>query len=509
MFERRPVLGVLGCLTLVLTIWQISPRDVTVYREPTVPYLQPAAPPSSASLLFPSREIEPQRRQRPYGGDDNTPHGEGTGGRRAFGYVGDEFDSHDGTAGTYLNFTAPDWLVAAAAAAAGTRLHAGGLSRRGREGGKEERLGQAGVKSSSSSTQSIASLTAASPLGELLPNDDYTSLIDLTDFKFLINYDYCGVGTEEIGNGVSASRLSWSDAMSEGDDVSRRRRRRSRPSSLKRGDALRGTRIPPPSPPLVLVLIHSAPANLAKRNTIRATWGRPDRRARLIFLMGAVNSTAAQREIEQESRAHDDIVQGSFVDAYRNMTYKHVMALKWFTYHCPGARYVLKTDDDVFVNTPVLYDVLDQVAPQQNLLLCQLVTKLAVKRTHRSKWFVSWREYPAQYYPPHCPGYSILYSPDVARRLYREAQRQPFFWIDDVHITGTVAQNVNVTITPMDGLYLDCDEKRTLLDDKSQPQSSSPTTGRTVFFFTNPNLPKHEIHQLWRAVENERNRVRR
>uniref|UniRef100_A0A182NJU5 Hexosyltransferase n=1 Tax=Anopheles dirus TaxID=7168 RepID=A0A182NJU5_9DIPT len=476
MFERRPVLGVLACLTLVLTIWQISPRDVTVYREATGPY-----PPASSSALAAARSwARPTDHQK-------LPHDSGddyeTDGRRPAA-----------TSGTYLvSSTAPGWLVVAAAAAAAAATPTGDRSTESSTGrwNKFRRLWaqQVGAheaelvspqaptgSSSSSSTQSTASLTLASSWGNSLPNDDYTNLIDLTDFKFTINYDYCGTGGGVGGVGGS------------------RRKRR----SLKRADALRGTRSPAPaSPPLVLVLIHSAPANLAKRNTIRASWGQQDPRARLIFLMGAVNTSQAQRAIERESRLHDDIVQGSFVDAYRNMTYKHVMALKWFVYHCPGARYVLKTDDDVFINTPVLYSALERVQPQRSLLLCQLVTKLSVKRTHRSKWFVSWREYPAAYYPPHCPGYSILYSPDVAWLLYREAQRQPFFWIDDVHITGTVAQQVNVTITPMDGLYLESDIKSDLL-------SNRVDASQTVFFFTNPNLSMGEIQQLWDAVRPRR-----
>uniref|UniRef100_A0A182VFV0 Hexosyltransferase n=1 Tax=Anopheles merus TaxID=30066 RepID=A0A182VFV0_ANOME len=468
MLERRPgpVLGALACLMLMLTIWQISPREL----EQKLPY--------------------DSDDESSYNAIDALPPG-------VVGYAGRELNSHGGTSGTYLtNQTSPGWLVAAAVAAVaespvGTRDTVTPSrvrwSGRGRVRGREEEtelvsleaptVGSSGSSSSSSSssssTQSTASLTLASSWGgDTLPNDDYTSLIDLKNFKFTINHDYCGTGTAG----------------------SRRRR------SLKRADALWGTRSPGSggaSAPLVLVLIHSAPDNLAKRNTIRATWGQPEARARLIFLMGAVGSAAAQRAIERESRLHDDIVQGNFVDAYRNMTYKHVMALKWFAYHCPGAQYVLKTDDDVFINTPILYNALQRVVPQRNLLLCQLVTKLSVKRTHRSKWFVSWREYPNRYYPPHCPGYSILYSPDVAWQLYREAQRQPFFWIDDVHITGTVAQQVNVTITPMDGLYLDSEAKSDLLGHRVD-------ASRAVFFFTNPNLSLDEIDRLWEAVRPRR-----
>ncbi|XP_035793137.1 uncharacterized protein LOC118467134 [Anopheles albimanus] len=534
MFERRPLLGVLILLTLVLTVWQISPRDVTVYREATMAsalrsYPPSALPPASAFAL--PYERTPAERQYysphpvltpPFGGDgidDNAI--DGIGGADRFPVA----ISTGRTGGTYLNITSPPWLVAAAAeAAAGVHYRSADRSSSTSEDASS-RSSSAVITTAVSGTQSTASLTLVNPYEELLPNDDYTSLIDLRDFKFTINYDYCGSGsvggrsstgstssnsaTSSSSSSSSSSSGSSSDSLSAASGTLHRatltpvsgawssRKRRSRggiSESLKRdGNALRRSRSTSRSAPLVLVLVHSAPANVEKRDTIRSTWGRPDSRARLIFLLGAVNTSAAQRAIEEESLTNDDIVQGSFVDAYRNMTYKHVMALKWYNYHCPDARYVLKVDDDVFINTPVLYDVLQLVAPQRNLLLCELKQKLSVKRTHRSKWFVSWREYPARYYPPHCPGYSILYSADVARGLYREAQRQPFFWIDDVHITGTVAHHANLTITPMDGLYLDGEQRNDLLNHKLN------TTG-LVFFFTHPNLPMNEIRQLWQMV---------
>jgi hypothetical protein len=68
-----------------------------------------------------------------------------------------------------------------------------------------------------------------------------------------------------------------------------------------------------------------------------------------------------QVSLESENDQHHDLLQGSFRDAYRNMTYKHIMALKWVLHFCPGVRYVLKTDDDTFVNTPVLMRALAQV----------------------------------------------------------------------------------------------------------------------------------------------------
>ena len=68
-----------------------------------------------------------------------------------------------------------------------------------------------------------------------------------------------------------------------------------------------------------------------------------------------------QVSLESENDQYHDILQGSFKDTYRNMTYKHIMALKWVLYYCPGVHYVLKSDDDTFVNTPVLMRALAKV----------------------------------------------------------------------------------------------------------------------------------------------------
>lgn len=114
-----------------------------------------------------------------------------------------------------------------------------------------------------------------------LPPDDETTLIDVRNFRFLINHDPCNK-----------------------------------------------------TQPLLLMLIHSAPANFPKRMVIRETWGQPKLGTVVIFLIG--NTPGYKKKLEEEDKIYGDIVQGNFKDAYRNMTYKHVMALKWATYHCPG-----------------------------------------------------------------------------------------------------------------------------------------------------------------------------
>ncbi|KAH8410693.1 hypothetical protein KR222_005140, partial [Zaprionus bogoriensis] len=276
----------------------------------------------------------------------------------------------------------------------------------------------------------------------------------------------------------------------------------------------------------VLILVHTAPRNAEKRTLIRQTWGAPRMvqgaasPLRLVFLLGAVHGVDGeqelQRTLELENARHADMVQGNFQDAYRNMTYKHVMALKWFNEHCSRAQQLIKVDDDVFVNTPQLLRLLREPATpaagnsnqtllsttpasqslrmllqqRRELLFCRPVLASRVKRSYRSKWRVSFKEFPATYYPPYCPGFAIVYSADVVQRLYQAAQQANYFWVDDVQITGVLAQQTNTTITDLQPYVLyrvDCER---LLSGKSELDQQQ-------FLFTWHSIAPEQISALW------------
>lgn len=246
--------------------------------------------------------------------------------------------------------------------------------------------------------------------------------------------------------------------------------------------------------PLLLMLIHSAPENFPKRNVVRETWGKQTSAMTLLFLVG--ESKQYQEKLEEENRKYRDLIQGNFYDTYRNMTYKHVMALKWTTYHCPSAKYILKLDDDVFVHIPAMLEFLTRgLSPwgARRLILCDPLSTAMIKRSWRSKWRVSPLEYPGRLYPAYCAGWAILYSPDSVFLLYREAQKEPYFWIDDVHITGTLARKVNLTQSSLHSLVLTADSMRDLLQN---------TKASRDFLFGPPNLTEDEIRALYSLVSN-------
>lgn len=151
-------------------------------------------------------------------------------------------------------------------------------------------------------------------------------------------------------------------------------------------------------------------------------------------------------------------------------------------------------DDDVFVHINAVLDFLKHhLSPwgARRLMLCDPLSA-KVKRSYRSKWRVSPREYPGREYPLYCAGWAIFYSPDTAFLLYREAQKEPYFWIDDVHITGTIARKVNLTQVSVHSLVLTKNEKNDILLNNSACSKN--------FLFGSPNLKGEEIKALHSIV---------
>ncbi|XP_042145531.1 beta-1,3-galactosyltransferase 5-like [Ixodes scapularis] len=205
----------------------------------------------------------------------------------------------------------------------------------------------------------------------------------------------------------------------------------------------------------LVVFVHSAPAHWDRRRTIRETWGNASvlravtaEKMALVFMVGRPDDARELKTLALEGSIHGDLVMGDFADSYRNLTYKHVMGLKWVTYFCRNARYVLKTDDDVFMDlfqlTSYLRSVFGALAPPK-LMACLLIRRAVVKRSYRSKWRVSFGEYRGRRYPPYCLGFGVVMSPDVVFDLYRASVGTPYFWIDDVFVTGILARRIGLT----------------------------------------------------------------
>ena len=109
----------------------------------------------------------------------------------------------------------------------------------------------------------------------------------------------------------------------------------------------------------------------------------------------------------EEAAEYGDIVITSNKEAYGNLPLKTVALMDYFTnftHHCQHAQYLVKTDDDVFLNVPLLAKTIDNLSAEHFKIGGRLTSMQSPERTVGHKYFVSELQYPAEKYPPFLSG---------------------------------------------------------------------------------------------------------
>ena len=84
--------------------------------------------------------------------------------------------------------------------------------------------------------------------------------------------------------------------------------------------------------------------------------------AKIIFLMGTTVSTDSDLEADlaEEISENHDVVREDFLDSYKNLTLKTLAGIKWADQYCAQAEFVMKTDDDMFINLDNILEYLNR-----------------------------------------------------------------------------------------------------------------------------------------------------
>lgn len=83
---------------------------------------------------------------------------------------------------------------------------------------------------------------------------------------------------------------------------------------------------------------------------------------------------------------YNDIIQEGFLDSYNNLTVKSLMMLKWVNRYCQAVQFLMKTDDDIYVNLPALIDMLRPAIRRQNILIGSLICRAKPILDATNKW---------------------------------------------------------------------------------------------------------------------------
>ncbi|XP_026882367.2 beta-1,3-galactosyltransferase 1 [Electrophorus electricus] len=192
--------------------------------------------------------------------------------------------------------------------------------------------------------------------------------------------------------------------------------------------------------PFLLVLVSSDHKEFDARQAIRETWGEQEtygEAARLVtlFLLGHSAEPVLNRMVEQESQVFHDIIAEDFEDSYHNLTLKTMMGMRWASSFCPNARYVMKTDSDIFVNMDnlVLNLLRPDAKPRRRFFTGHVINGGPIRDT-RSKWYMSRELYPESKYPPFCSGTGYVFSGDMAELIYKTSLHTRLLHLEDVYV---------------------------------------------------------------------------
>ncbi|XP_066049784.1 UDP-GalNAc:beta-1,3-N-acetylgalactosaminyltransferase 1 [Chamaea fasciata] len=209
--------------------------------------------------------------------------------------------------------------------------------------------------------------------------------------------------------------------------------------------------------PFLVILVASSPGDVKARQAIRISWGSRDswwgQRVLTLFLLGqdtGGEDGAAALSVEDESVLYGDIIRQDFMDTYDNLTLKTIMAFQWLSEFCSSARFFMKTDVDVFINTPNLVKLLLQLNSSENVFTGYPLVENFAYRGLNKKRFISYEEYPFKFYPPYCSGLGYILDGKLALRAYEMMGHVKPLKFEDVYV-GICLNILQVNITVPEG----------------------------------------------------------
>lgn len=238
----------------------------------------------------------------------------------------------------------------------------------------------------------------------------------------------------------------------------------------------------------LLVFVFSSPKNFAARQAIRQTWGKYaiEHGAKLLFIIGDSENSSVIDTIRHEDSDNRDIVLGSFIDSYSNLTLKTMTMVKWVAKNCKEVNYVLKTDDDMFLNVQKIIDFA-QKKSNEKVFIGRVAKAWSPIRNPESKYFIPKDLYSERLYPDFVTGPCYLFTGDAAEPLISTALKMTPISLEDVFMTGIVAESANIKRINHNGI-------------RNIHLRINSCTFRTLM--ASHHYPPNEIIHLWNHVHN-------
>ncbi|KAL6733629.1 hypothetical protein Aduo_004262 [Ancylostoma duodenale] len=179
--------------------------------------------------------------------------------------------------------------------------------------------------------------------------------------------------------------------------------------------------------------------------------------------IGRLQDEHENSRLNEEINFFDDILQGDYVESYRNVTLKSLSALRFIAVAYPRVELIMKIDDDVAWNVPKVSNYISRALPRS--ISCYKFEARSPVRKTRSKWYVSHDEYPHGKFPQHCSGIAYMLDREALLPMLNAVPKLDHFWIDDVFITGFLTRDADISFVEINR-YIELEPLRRKFPDK-------------------------------------------
>ncbi|XP_034667788.1 N-acetyllactosaminide beta-1,3-N-acetylglucosaminyltransferase 4-like [Drosophila subobscura] len=175
--------------------------------------------------------------------------------------------------------------------------------------------------------------------------------------------------------------------------------------------------------------------------SIRQTWMHfaSRRDVGMAFVLGRAEDWKLNKALNEESYLYGDMIRGHFIDSYLNLTLKTISLLEWVDAHCPHAKYILKTDDDMFINVPRLLEFIDGHSDKRTIY------GRVVEGQQPERNSMPDHQFEGLEFPKYATGGAYLLTRDIVQELYMQSLSSSYFPQEDIFITGIMAERLNIS----------------------------------------------------------------
>ncbi|CAL8119914.1 unnamed protein product [Orchesella dallaii] len=210
----------------------------------------------------------------------------------------------------------------------------------------------------------------------------------------------------------------------------------------------------------LLFIVISSPDNVGRRDVIRNTFhdmrqdwetqyfgngsanggiasGNTTKLFQMLFFVGQTAENGISDGLRSEWERHGDVIVDDMQESYLNLTVKTLRMLKWALHNCAEANYLVKMDDDVYLNVPKLLTFL---ATNGNPLLVagHRYNEVGVDRDPTSKWYTPPGLWHREKFPVFVAGFCYIMGMQAAAKMFAESRHVPLFHLEDVFLSGII-----------------------------------------------------------------------